>query len=195
MDGGTSISDLPTDPTGGGNTTNNISLSAIENNNKNTVQHQPEIPMSLDQSTINQIVSGIQQLKTTQLPSRDIPTTTHNVTIDEEIRPNYVPASKNKDDFLKDYDDNDEIIRGYEEEQKYKSSLDTMYDELQIPLLIGVMYFLFQLPFFRSQLYAYLPVLFTNDGNINLYGYLFTSILFALFYFMLAKLTSYAGRC
>ena len=71
----TSIMDLPTDPTGGGSIGGNISLSANESNvcNQNSVAPNG---VSLDQTTINQIVSGLQQASSTgatQLASRDIP--------------------------------------------------------------------------------------------------------------------------
>ena len=52
MSDSTSILDLPTDPVGGGNISNNISISAQE-----TVQPQQMQGMSLDQTTINQIIN------------------------------------------------------------------------------------------------------------------------------------------
>ena len=36
-------------------------------------------------------------------------------------------------------------------------------------------------------MFQYLPVLCSNDGNVNLYGYLFNSILFGFIYVMLSK--------
>ena len=54
-----------------------------------------------------------------------------------------------------------------------------------MPLLIAILYFLFQLPIFKKYLFIYLPMLCLNDGNINLYGFLFNSILFGFIYYML----------
>ena len=60
----TSIMDLPTDPTGGGSIGGNVSLSINETNKVisggGNVGGQGQ-GVSLDQSTINQIVNGLQQ--------------------------------------------------------------------------------------------------------------------------------------
>ena len=109
----TSINDLPTDPTGGGSIGGNISLVANETSSyKNQVipqqQQQPQMSqsMSLDQSTISQIVNGLQQASiagATSLPSRDIPQNTQQLTHDPEIKANYVPsASPDHTDYIKD---------------------------------------------------------------------------------------------
>ena len=71
------------------------------------------------------------------------------------------------------------------------NSLDEMYNEIQTPLLLSILYFLFQLPFFRRFLFSYFPILFANDGNYNLNGYLFCSVLFGLLFHLLNKLTNY----
>jgi hypothetical protein len=99
MSDSTNIFDLPTDPVGGGNVSNNISLSASEN-----VQGQSSGGVSLDQSTISQIVSGLQQASInggTQLSSRDIPMTTNGISADPQVQPNYVPPPQNDIDYIK----------------------------------------------------------------------------------------------
>jgi len=73
------------------------------------------------------------------------------------------------------------------------SSLDDMYNEIQTPLLIAVLYFLFQLPFVRKFLFTYIPFLFSIDGNLNMNGYLFTSILFGVVFYSLNKLSWYCN--
>ncbi len=78
-------------------------------------------------------------------------------------------------------------VNSKNEEIQTKINLDELYDEIQLPLLIAILYFLFQLPIFKKMLFQYLPMLCSNDGNINLYGFLFNSILFGFIYYMLAK--------
>ena len=68
------------------------------------------------------------------------------------------------------------------------SNLDNLYDEIQVPLLIGVLFFLFQLPVFKKILYKYFPILFFKDGNVNIYGYSFMSVLFSVFYYLIHKI-------
>jgi len=184
----TSILDLPMDPAGGGS---NISLTVKENSSSQQSQIQQQNSFSLDQTTINQIVSGLQQASTTgvtQLPSRDIPQTTSSVVQDPQIQPNYIPQPVNKSDYIKDYESNEDIIHNYNKSNQNNNSLDEMYNEIQIPLLLSVLYFLFQLPIFKKTLFHYLPVIFSKDGNYNINGFIFTSCLFGLLYYILHKI-------
>jgi hypothetical protein len=191
MSDSTSILDLPTDPVGGGNISNNISISAQE-----TVQPQQMQGMSLDQTTINQIVNSLQQATlagATQLPSRDIPMNTSGISVDPQVVPNYVPPTSTNQDYIKNYEQTSDMVNNYNRSKQMNDSLDDMYNEVQTPVLLSVLYFLFQLPFFKKFLYNYIPLLFSNDGNYNINGYLFTSILFGILFHLLMKTTSYFG--
>jgi len=200
MSESTSILDLPTDPIGGGNISNNISMNASEN--MQIPQQQQQNPsqggggFSLDQSTISQIVSGLQQATisgATQLSSRDIPMTSTSHNIDPNIQPNYVPPPPQNMDYIRDYEQTSDMVNNYNNNVYRQNSLDDMYNEIQTPLLLAVLYFLFQLPFFRKILFGYFPVLFSNDGNLNINGFLFTSVLFGLLYYLLNKTTTHFG--
>jgi hypothetical protein len=198
MSDSTSILDLPTDPVGGGSISNNISIQATENMPQMQSQNQNQIVngggLTLDQSSISQLVSGLQQAivtGATKLPSRDIPINTSDISHDPYMQPNYVPLPpKNHEDYIKNYEQSADMVNNYEKNMNRQNSLDDMYNEIQIPLLLAILYFLFQLPFFRKFLYRYLPFLFSNDGNLNLNGFLFTSILFGVIFHALNKLTT-----
>ena len=186
----TSITDLPTDPANGGTVAGNISLSASENAPNNAAASS----VSLDQTTINQIINGLQQAgSTTQLPSRDIPKNVEFITHDEQIQPNFIPAPQTTD-YIQEYEENDDIINNYNNRVDRGDSLYQLYEEIQIPLLISIIYFLFQLPIFKSYLFRFFPALFMKDGNMGLYGYLFTSSLFGMIYYLLSKVTSHFAR-
>lgn len=191
----TSIMDLPTDPVGGGSIGGNISLSANEKIGPGPNSGIPS-NVSLDQTTIQQIVNGLQQASSTgatQLPSRDIPRSTESIMQDPQVQQNYIPSASNKD-YITEQEDNDDIINNYNKNEKYGDSLDQLYDEIQIPLLIAVLYFLFQLPIFKRYLYKFFPALFSKDGNVNLYGFIFTSALFGMLYYLLSKTMTHFSR-
>jgi hypothetical protein len=198
MSSTTNIFDLPVDPAGGGGGSGgpvqNMSLNA--NEVRPMQQQQPPNlnagpPPPLDQNTINHIVSGIQQASSsgaTQLPSRDMPTSTSHIAQDVQVQANYVPPPPPQhSDYIQQYEENNDIVDDYYDTQKRNASLDSMYDELQTPLLLAVLFFLFQLPFFKKYLFAYMPMLFLNDGNYNLYGFVFMSAFFAFVYYILSK--------
>jgi hypothetical protein len=155
MSDSTSILDLPTDPIGGGNISNNISINASENIQIPQQQNpsQGGGGFSLDQTTISQIVSGLQQASisgATQLSSRDIPMTSTSHNIDPNIQPNYVPPPPQNMDYIKDYEETSDMANNYNNNISRQNSLDDMYNEIQTPLLLAVLYFLFQLPFLEN---------------------------------------------
>jgi hypothetical protein len=189
----TSINDLPTDPAGGGSIGGNISLVTNETSNyKNQVitqQSQGEQGgqgMSLDQTTISQIVNGLQQASiagATSLPSRDIPQNTQQLTHDPAVQVNYVPPPPpSQKDYI-----NDEPANYDYPEERVKNTLDKIYDDMQAPLLLSVLYFVFQLPIMRKMIFKYMPFLCNNDGNYSLNGLIFTSSMFGFIYFSLTK--------
>lgn len=206
MSDSTSILDLPTDPVGGGDINRGLSLKASENMVQNQMQQAqqqqqmqtqpPNQNFSLDQTTISQIVNGLQQASisgATQLPSRDIPMNTTGHSNDAQVQPNYVPLAERQMDYIKDYEQTSDMIDNYNKNVNRNNSLDDMYNEIQTPLLLAVLYFLFQLPFFKRFLFGYFPVLFSNDGNYNINGFLFTSTLFGLLFYLLNKITNHFG--
>jgi len=157
---------------------------------------QLQAGLSLDQSTISQIVNGLQQASisgATQLPSRDIPMNTSGHSTDPQVQPNYVPQPENPIDYIKNYEQTSDMINEYNRNTQQQNSLDDMYNEIQTPLLLAVLYFLFQLPFFRKFLFSYFPILFSNDGNFNINGFIFSSVLFGLLFYILNKVTNHFG--
>jgi DNA-binding transcriptional regulator YdaS (Cro superfamily) len=197
MENSTNIMDLPTDPANGGQNTGmngpNVKMVATE--------QQSASPMTLDQTTINQIVSGLQQASAsgaTQLASRDIPMTTSNIMQDQEVRPNYIPPIQTNN-YISEHENKNQspydIMNDYNKNIERNGQLDDIYKEIQVPLLLAVLYFLFQLPIFKKWLFSYFPILFSNDGNFNINGYLFTSVLFSILYYLLDKINKHFDAC
>jgi hypothetical protein len=178
----TSINDLPTASSIGGN----ISLDINETNKNTGSGSSSQSTLTLDQSTISQIVNGLQQASlsgATQLPSRDIPLQTDQLTSDIQVQPNYVPQATTKD-YINDMSDD---IHHYYAAEKNQNSLDDLYDEIQAPLLLAVLYFLFQLPFFKKNIFKYFPFFCHTDGNYNFNGLVFTCALFGFICYSLSK--------
>ena len=176
----TSINELPTDPSVGGN----INLSIKENKSQN--EESSSSQLSLDQNTISQIVNGLQEATlsgATQLASRDIPLITEQLTKDVEITPNYVPPPDKKD-YITEYDDD---INQYYNKEKQQGSFDSLYEEIHTPLLLAVLYFLFQLPFFKKNIFNYFPFFCNTDGNYNFNGLIFSCLLFGFIFYSLSK--------
>ena len=197
--GTTSIDSLPVSP----QTNDNIRMDTYEQNVKipnptQALQHERDNDPATMQKNLNQFVTGIQQASAagmTTLPSRDIPQNQQHLSQDVHIQPNYIPApQENQLDYIRAEQTNDEIIRAHAQKQEKKQTFDIWYDELQTPVLIGILFFLFQLPIIQKQLCRLLPALFNKDGNPSLSGYVFTSASFAGVYYFLVKSMHFLER-
>jgi hypothetical protein len=71
--------------------------------------------------------------------------------------------------------------------------MENIYKLIQIPLLVSILYFAFQLPVFRKYVVKYIPSLFNADGNYNISGLVFVSVLFGGSYFGLTRVLDSAG--
>jgi len=194
MSGVTNINDLPVNPSIGGNVTMTIADPTMAQQQQQGAS--PSGQVSLDQTTINQIINGLQTASAsgaTHLPSRDVPINTEGIVKDPQIIPNYLPPEPQQR-YINQNETNEDILLEQHTRAKRANTLDELYDEIQIPLLIGVLYFIFQLPAVRKMLNIYIPALFNIDGNMNLYGFLFTSTLFGGIYYTLLKTMKFANQ-
>lgn len=134
---------------------------------------------------LNSTLKDVGKTGVTALPSRDIPQNTLHMQQDQETKPNFIPDKSN--DYIGDLLNKEQIIKDNTRNQNRSDNLDYIYEQLQIPIIVSILYFLFQLPAIRKQIFAFMPTLFNKDGNPNLYGYVFNSIIFGGLYYGLTK--------
>lgn len=194
---------------------NNIPLNSVEDNGNKVIQNKIQNELNnRDQQTqiinnsskessnilqsqnqlqnnemdYNNMINDLQkasQSGVTSLPSRDIPMNTQEIVQDEQIQPNYVPESNN------DYIGNNIMVDNtINQNNSNINRLDEFYNTLQTPILLAILYFIFQLPIFKKYLLKYLPSLFGKDGNQNIYGYVFYSVMFGICYVFVTNLIS-----
>jgi len=186
----TNLDDLPSDPTMGGG--GNIVLDTSEKPTQyspNVESNQTDLNQIDQQKMMNEVVTGIQQANATgatTLPSRDIPQSTVHFA-DEATQPNFVPTPAEQKDYIQNNDSEHEILARRIKNQNTKDSLEILYDEFQIPIIIGLLFFIFQLPVVRSKFLSILPSLHNLDGNPNLTGYILTSVFFGICYYVISK--------
>ena len=188
----TNIDDLPSA------NSNNVNSAPVQNvfNENNTenvkmpnygeqLNSEKEVAPALQNidytSKLNSSLKEIGNGNTLQLPSRDIPQNTASINNDVNVQPNYIPPNNN--DYIANHVTPNEIIQQNREKEVLNDKTEEFYETIQMPLLVGLLFFIFQLPFIRKNLFIYLPSLFNKDGNPNLSGYLFNSAIFALLYF------------
>ena len=170
---------------------NNIKV----DNPAQVLEHNRENDPAMQQKNMNQFISGIQQASAagmTALPARDIPQNQEALIYDQQIKQNFIPPEgKIQGDYISNYKTGEDVVKENMRRQETGDSFDALYNELQIPLLIGILYFLFQLPVVRKNMFKYIPTIFNKDGNLNLGGYISNSILFGLAYYVVMKLIAH----
>lgn len=107
----------------------------------------------------------------TELPARDIPRDTVNHVTDPQITPNYVPSKQQE----------------YIEQQPVhyqaptQSKMDKLFEEFKLPILLSVLYFIFQMPSVHSFIIRVFPSI-AHAGELTTLGVIVKSIIFGLSY-------------
>lgn len=179
-------------------------------------QQQQQLPQNMmmsnnvpnsNPSVMNEMIAGLQRASAsgmTNLPSRDIPMGTSNMMNDAQINPNYIPNQQMQQmqqmnsngisnmntnaNYIEDHDQDITNEDRYKKNQSVNSTAENIYKLMQIPVIVGILYFTFQLPVTRKYVLKFIPSVFNIDGNYNISGLIFMSSLFALSFFGLSKL-------
>lgn len=160
--------------------------------NSNTLPVPPQMPQSQqDPGDVSSILKSMEQMAATSnafdLPSRDIPQQSNRE--DHTAVPNYVPQHKN---YINEYEEYENMIDNKRKEENRQSSLETLYEQLQLPIIVALLYFLFHLPVVNTWFIKNFKSFFHSDGNMNLSGYILKSIVFATLYYAFHKGIKYA---
>jgi sensor c-di-GMP phosphodiesterase-like protein len=163
---------------------NQNNTAIMGNNIQNQVQQAPNY---------NELISQIQKAAasgTTALPSRDIPIDQIKLANDNQTQPNYIPPPRIQEDYIKNNETPQQVIQENNNKINISNLYDTLFYEMQLPIIIALLYFLFQLPTVKKHSKNMLPFLFKDDGNPNLYGFIFNSVMFASMVYVLLKVVT-----
>jgi hypothetical protein len=160
------------------------------------MQQQPNI--------MNEMISGLQRASAsgmTALPSRDIPMNTSSMMNDAQVKPNFIPTPQTQqmnqnqfgprpmpsNNYIEEHEQDVTNEERYKKSQIANSTSENIYKLIQIPVIVGILYFAFQLPVTRKYVLKFIPSVFNSDGNYNISGLVFMSALFSLSFFGLSK--------
>lgn len=129
-----------------------------------------------------------------RLPSRHIQQDTTQYSQDEQVQPNYIPNEKVKRDYVREYEEfTEKNIQTHEKENKRNQQIDDVLTDIQVPIFVSILYFLFQLPIINAYIFKRFSFLsiYNDDGNFNFYGLVFKSWIFGSIYYTITKFTSF----
>ncbi len=191
MSGVTNIDDLPI--VGGNQNSNPVQLEAKEKPIDNVkINNDAEKLKQQRADDMNTLVTEIQKASsggTLGLPSRDIPQSQEHITQDNQTKANYIPTEIN--DYIGNEPTKETIIKEHNKREKQIKEYDDIFDILQIPAILAILYFAFQTPYIRKMAYKNLSFLFEKDGNYSTFGTGVMSILFAGSYVALTNAMEY----
>jgi len=128
------------------------------------------------------------------LPSRDIPMNQDEYQHDEQIQPNYVPKKKLTSDYIREYEAaSEQALKQHEQKKRGEQARDNLFSDLQTPILVALIYFIFQMPIVNTLLFKYFAFLsiYNTDGNINFMGLLFKSALVGLVFYCMQYVVNF----
>jgi len=155
---------------------------------------QPQ-PNMLQQNEISPLLQSINQLNSNPNSYTKIPINTlipennnidpltqiNNINSEYQLRDNSITQRLKEQEYLMNQNNNGNL-------QNRNSFYKRLFDELKIPLLICCLFFIFQMPFYKQNLYKHFHFIFQSDGNMNIYGYLSSSVLFSIGYYIIHKI-------
>lgn len=122
----------------------------------------------------------------TGLPIRDVQQTTDHLMTDQQQQVNYA-GDTNQQKYIQGDIAIEDAIQQAQKEDKKTDLENKIIDEIQTPIIIMFLFFVFQMPFVENKLLHYLPFLFTREKNLSLKGLLFKVLLFGGSYYILNK--------
>lgn len=140
----------------------------------------PVLSMSED-AIYQQIITETQladQEGLLELPSRDVRPNPVSHTIDPQTVPNYVPQEQ-------------QIKIHNLPPQPSHHKATTLFDDFQVPILMSIVYFIFQMPFMDNVWRTYFPFFFQSNGSILLVGSIFISIMYSVGVYLVTKSIHY----
>lgn len=160
----------------------------VQQNENITMEHfaNQEVRGGLPEEYRNQI----ENMPPQRLPSRDIPMNTDNYNIDAQVQPNYVPKANTNDYVREHHDMTEQNLREYEQKKYRENAADALLNDIQMPVFVTLLFFLFQMPMVNQLIFKKFSFLsiYNDDGNFNFIGLLLKSILFGTFYFSANKI-------
>jgi len=152
-------------------------------------QHSQQMDTMMQQQLQQQL--GNQRIP---LPSRDIPMNQDEYQQDEQIQPNYVPKQKLTSDYIREYEAaSEQALKQHEQKKRGEQARDNLFSDLQTPILVALIYFIFQMPIVNTLLFKYFAFLsiYNTDGNINFMGLLLKSALVGFVFYMMQYVVNF----
>lgn len=131
-----------------------------------------------DQRETEAFAQQLSKMMGGNLQQKDVPLNTQDYLFDPSIQANYIPKPNSTQVTQ------DDVIQQMmmEKPSQTADKMEYFYQQLQLPVLVALLFFFFQLPWSNKILAEYFPRLFKEDGTASIYVFLIkTSIFVSIF--------------
>lgn len=169
-----------------------IDLNKVIEERNNDIKSVTQGSGQVNHDAINQMVASVEAASSqgaVSLPVRDVPMQTSSIVQDPSAHPNHVPGSEPSIDkkYMEEISSHNDILEQAKHQKNKMDTMDYLLDELQWPILGGILYFVFRLPYFDRLVGKYIPSLIKGDGNMKLGGYLVSALAFSIVWYGVSK--------
>lgn len=159
---------------------------AIQVEQRSVYNHPPQ--STVQNSLVNDF-NDPRVIEGSRLPSRDIPMDTSRIARDHTARPDYVPDEGPRG-YIENKQDNiniEEQLQAFIDKQEAQRQSDSLYENAKTPLLVAVLFLVFQSSYLNKLLRKSMPAGFLDsDGHVSVQGQLIKALLFGSgFYFVM----------
>lgn len=139
-----------------------------------------------------QVASGQGLTNISQVPTHHASTSQQH-TIDSQASANNLEKSEElekkrvrfaEDDYIKNY----QAPNTTEATTDSRATSETLFEQFKVPIIVGLLYYIFEMPAIQKMLLKAFPKMFKSDANINDYGALLMAIIFGGLYYGITKL-------
>jgi hypothetical protein len=137
------------------------------------------------------------QMPAQRLSQRDIPQSMNDFTNDEQIQANYIPKPKLTNDYIDEYQETTgRKIKEYENQKRRDNEVNSWFDEIRIPMMITILFFMFHMPIINTLIFKRFSFLsiYNDDGNFNFNGLILKSLFFGSAFYSMNKVMNFLSE-
>ncbi len=80
-----------------------------------------------------------------------------------------------------------QVLEAHKTNVEKENQIQSLFSHIQIPIMVALLYCIFQTPIIKNNMTEYLGFLYKKNGHLKNIGYLVTSSLFGFLYFIMIK--------
>lgn len=159
-----------------------VDMSDQRGGNKSMEEMMKQVQVASGQGLTNISQVPIHHASTSQQHTIDSQASANNLEKSEELEKKRVRFAE--DDYIKNY----QVADTTEATGDSRATAETLFEQFKIPVIVGLLYYIFEMPAIQKMLLKAFPKMFKSDANINDYGALLMAVIFGALYYGITKL-------